>query len=95
MTVYESQDAVQAVMGSILEDPITQAYFATFTPVALQYATSTIVKVFRGGWGGCGICCVDREHLNDAADVSLSQQRRSALSSVRPAVVGRKEGPSD
>lgn len=41
MTVYESQDAVQAVMGSILEDPITQAYFATFTPVALQYATST------------------------------------------------------
>ncbi|MEE9125806.1 MAG: hypothetical protein V3U11_01575 [Planctomycetota bacterium] len=61
MTVYESQDAVQAVMGSIL-----------------------------GGWGGCGICCVDREHLNAAADVSLSQQRRSALSSVRPAVVGRK-----
>ena len=28
-------------MGSILEDPITHAYFATFTPVALQYATST------------------------------------------------------
>jgi hypothetical protein len=41
MTVYESQDAVQAAMDAIMEDPITQAYFATFTPVALQYATST------------------------------------------------------
>lgn len=41
MTVYDSRDAAEAVITSILNDPITQTYFATFEPVALQYATST------------------------------------------------------
>lgn len=41
MTVYDDRDATQAVIASILDDPVTQAYFATFEPVALQYATST------------------------------------------------------
>lgn len=41
MTVYESREALDAVMGRIMADPITQAYFARFEPVAIQYATST------------------------------------------------------
>ena len=41
MTVYDDRAALEAVMASILADPVTQAYFATFEPVALQYATST------------------------------------------------------
>ena len=40
MTVYESQEAFQSVSGGLMSNPITQAYFATFTPVAVQYATS-------------------------------------------------------
>lgn len=40
MTVYESQEAFQRVSGGLMEDPVTQAYFATFTPVAVQYAVS-------------------------------------------------------
>lgn len=41
MTVYTSQKAFQEVAGAIMTDPITQAYFATFTPVASQYAIAT------------------------------------------------------
>ena len=41
MTVYDSRDAAHAAIGALLEHPTTQAYFATFEPVALQYATST------------------------------------------------------
>ena len=41
MTVYDNREATQAVIASILDDPVTQAYFATFEPVALQYATAT------------------------------------------------------
>jgi hypothetical protein len=38
MTVYESQDALQTVFGALMPEPVTQAYFATFEPVAVQYA---------------------------------------------------------
>lgn len=41
MTVYENQEAFQNISEAIMPDPITQAYFATFTPVAVQYAVST------------------------------------------------------
>jgi len=41
MTVYDHRDAAEAAIGTLLEHPTTQAYFATFEPVALQYATST------------------------------------------------------
>lgn len=41
MTVYDNREATEAVIASIIDDPLTQAYFATFEPVALQYATST------------------------------------------------------
>lgn len=40
MTVYESQAAFQQVSQNIMQNPLTQSYFATFTPVAVQYATS-------------------------------------------------------
>lgn len=40
MTVYESQEAFQQVSQNIMQDPVTQSYFATFTPVAVQYAVS-------------------------------------------------------
>lgn len=41
MTVYESQAAFQQISSSIMQNPITQAYFGTFSPVAVQYAVST------------------------------------------------------
>lgn len=41
MTVYDDQAAVEQVIGTILDDPVTTAYFETFEPVALQYTTST------------------------------------------------------
>ncbi len=41
MTVYESQEAFQAVIGAIMQAPETQAYFATFLPQASQFAFST------------------------------------------------------
>ena len=41
MTVYESQEAFQRISQEMMQDPITAVYFATFTPVAVQYATST------------------------------------------------------
>ena len=41
MTVYDSRQAAEAAIGTLLEHPTTQAYFGTFEPVALQYATST------------------------------------------------------
>lgn len=40
MTVYESQQAFRQISQTIMPDPVTQAYFATFTPVAVQYATN-------------------------------------------------------
>lgn len=41
MSVYESQDAFQKVAGTIMQNPVTQKYFSTFTPVAVKYAMST------------------------------------------------------
>lgn len=41
MTVYENQEAFQRVSQAMMQDPHTAVYFATFTPVAVQYATST------------------------------------------------------
>ena len=41
MSVYESQEAFQKIAGMIMQDGATQAYFATFNPVAVQYAFST------------------------------------------------------
>jgi len=41
MSVYESQEAFQAVAGQTQSLPEAGAYFATFNPVALQYAFST------------------------------------------------------
>lgn len=41
MTVYEHREAAEAAIGTLLEHPTTRAYFDTFEPVALQYATST------------------------------------------------------
>lgn len=41
MTVYENREAAQAAIGTLLKHPTTQAYFDTFEPVALQYASST------------------------------------------------------
>lgn len=41
MSVYESQEAFQAIAGKVQQLPEAGAYFATFEPVALQYAVST------------------------------------------------------
>lgn len=41
MTVYDDRAAAERIIGTILDDPVTTSYFATFEPVALQYATST------------------------------------------------------
>lgn len=41
MTVYDGREALDGVLGGIMADPVTAAYFATFEPVALQYATAT------------------------------------------------------
>ena len=41
MTVYENQEAFLKVAENILQDPITQAYFATFAPQAAQVSFST------------------------------------------------------
>ena len=40
MTVYESQEAFERISSTLMQEPITQDYFATFTPVAVQYAVS-------------------------------------------------------
>ena len=41
MSVYESQEKFQAIAGQVQSLPEAGAYFATFDPVALQYAVST------------------------------------------------------
>lgn len=41
MTVYDDRASAEAAIGQLIEHPTTQAYFETFEPVALQYATST------------------------------------------------------
>ncbi len=41
MTVYESLAAFEAASSTLMADPITQEYFTTFEPVAIQYAVST------------------------------------------------------
>lgn len=40
MTVYESEAALDAATTAVMREPITAAYFATFDPVALQFARS-------------------------------------------------------
>lgn len=41
MSVYASQEAFQAIAGGpIMQNEVTQQYFSTFEPVALQYAVS-------------------------------------------------------
>lgn len=40
MSVYESQEAFQAIAGKVQSLPEAGAYFTTFEPVALQYAVS-------------------------------------------------------
>lgn len=41
MSVYESQEAFQAIAGKVQSLSEAAAYFSTFEPVALQYAVST------------------------------------------------------
>ena len=41
MSVYESQEAFQAIAGQVQQLPEAGRYFTTFDPVALQYAFST------------------------------------------------------
>lgn len=41
MTVYESQEKFQTISASIMQDALTQKYFSTFAPVAVQYAFSS------------------------------------------------------
>ncbi len=41
MSVYESQEAFQAIAGKVQALPEAGKYFSTFEPVALQYAAST------------------------------------------------------
>lgn len=41
MSVYESQEAFQAIAGKVQALPEAGAYFSTFDPVALQYAVAT------------------------------------------------------
>lgn len=41
MTVYASMESFEAASSTLMADPITQEYFATFEPVAVQYAVST------------------------------------------------------
>jgi hypothetical protein len=41
MTVYASRKAFEAASGTLMADPITQEYFTTFEPVAVQYAVAT------------------------------------------------------
>lgn len=41
MTVYQDRDATQSALDTLLSHPTTTEYFATFEPVALQYAIST------------------------------------------------------
>lgn len=40
MSVYESQEAFQAIAAKVQQLPEAGAYFSTFDPIALQYATS-------------------------------------------------------
>ncbi len=41
MTVYADRAAFERVSAAMMQNSVTQAYFATFEPVAVQYATST------------------------------------------------------
>ena len=41
MSIYENQEAFQAIVGKVQALPEAGAYFSTFEPVALQYAFST------------------------------------------------------
>lgn len=41
MTVYASMEAFDAASSTLMANPVTQEYFATFDPVAVQYAVST------------------------------------------------------
>lgn len=41
MTVYATQEAFQQVSAELMSDPVTQRYFSTFDPVAVQYCVST------------------------------------------------------
>ncbi|MEL7233139.1 MAG: hypothetical protein AAFV33_12895 [Chloroflexota bacterium] len=40
MTVYESQEKFQAILGNIQQNQVTGEYFQTFVPAAAQYALS-------------------------------------------------------
>ena len=40
MSIYESQEAFQAIAGKVQALPEAGAYFSTFDPVALQYAVA-------------------------------------------------------
>lgn len=39
--MYDNREAAEAAIADLLDHPTTRAYFDTFEPVALQYATST------------------------------------------------------
>lgn len=41
MTVYASMEAFEAASRTLMTDSVAQEYFATFEPVAVQYAVST------------------------------------------------------
>lgn len=41
MTVYASKDAFEVASSTLMADSIARQYFATFEPVAVQYAIST------------------------------------------------------
>lgn len=41
MTVYENQEAFMKLAGPIMQEAVTQQYFATFDVVASQFAFST------------------------------------------------------
>ena len=40
MTVYENQEKFQMILGGLQQEAVTGEYFATFVPVAAQYALS-------------------------------------------------------
>ena len=41
LTVYASKESFETVAGKLMEDPVSQEYFSTFEPVAVQYAVSS------------------------------------------------------
>jgi hypothetical protein len=41
MTVYASREAFEKASGELMADPVTQRYFSTFDPIAIQYCVST------------------------------------------------------